>query len=83
MVSDDVRVPLPKFVEEIAREAAWTVIRQHREECNIHRIEVRVGMVEGKVEKLQLSMAKLVGVMLGSGVLGGATSGFIANFWGQ
>ena len=82
-MAEDVRVPLPQFGAEIAKEAAWTVIKEHRVECDIHRIEIRVGTVEGKVEKLQLSMARLIGAMVGSGLLGGATSGFISNFWGQ
>jgi hypothetical protein len=78
MALDDqgnVAVPLPDYVREAAREAAWTVIREHVAACPIARLENRVRVLEGRFNLL-------LGAILGSGALGGATGAAILKIFG-
>jgi hypothetical protein len=70
----NVTVPLPDFVSEIAREAARTILREHVETCPIGETVVRVTKIESR-------LSLLVGIMLGSGALGGVVGGTIARFF--
>jgi hypothetical protein len=62
--SEVVGVRLPEFVRQIALVAAWEVIKEHVENCPIKD-------VQEKVDKLELRVATIIGLMFGSGVLGG------------
>jgi len=67
-----VPVPLDDFVREIAREAARTVIDEHRKDCPIEDVDKRLTTVE-------LRMAKIIGVVIGSGLSGGLIGGLISQ----
>jgi len=64
---EEITVPLSDFVKEVAREAAREVLREHVAQCPIKE-------VQAKVESLQVRFAALVGLMIGSGVLGGSVA---------
>ena len=67
-----IKVPLENWVREIAREAAWTVIKEHRQECHIEQVEKRVGQLEVRV-------STLIGFMAGSGLLGGLAGALLSR----
>jgi len=67
-----IKVPLDAWVREIAREAARTVIIEHKQDCHIEQVEKRVG-------RLEIRFSLLIGFMAGSGVLGGVAGGLIAR----
>jgi len=78
MNQDDLRniqVPLDQFVREIAREAARTILREHVSTCLIGETVVRVTKIESR-------LSLLVGIMLGSGALGGAAGALLTKFLG-
>ena len=75
MADENVKVPLPEYIREAARESAWVVIREHKQTCPILKVEKRVRVLETR-----FSIA--IGVMLGSGLLGGAACGAILKAFG-
>ncbi len=70
-----VHVPLPEYVREAAREAAWTVIKEHVTQCPIAGLEKRVTTLEKR-------FYLVVGAIIGSGALGGATAAGIIQMFG-
>ncbi len=70
-----VAVPLPDYVRDAAREAAWTVIKEHIEACPIKEVEKRMRLLEGRFNIL-------LGAILGSGVLGGAVGALVGKLLG-
>jgi len=60
---ETVELPLDEFVKQIAREAARTVIQEHIESCPARRVRARV-------RRLEIRVALLLGLMVGSGVTG-------------
>jgi len=70
-----VKVPLPQFVQEVAREAAWTVIKEHVANCPIRAIENRVRVLETR-------FSILLGAIVGSGALGGAIGAGVLKLLG-
>ena len=70
-----VSVPLPDYVRDAAREAAWTVIKEHKETCPIKKIDDRMRVLEGRFNIL-------LGAILGSGVLGGAVGALVGKLLG-
>lgn len=80
-----VRVPLTRFVREIAREAARevakAVISEHEKNCVVGQLAENVAEIDGAVRKLQLRLVALVAFMLGSGALGGWIGAQIARSW--
>ncbi len=70
MSDETVHVPLPQYVREAAQESARTVIKEHVQTCPISKLESRVKVLETR-------FYLLVGAILGSGVLGGATTAAI------
>ena len=70
-----VKIPLPQFVREVAREAAWTVIKEHVASCPIQAIENRVRVMENR-------FSILLGAIVGSGALGGAIGAGVLKLLG-
>lgn len=76
-----VDMPLPDFVKAVAREAARTVIDQHV--ADEHRdVDTRVERLESRIGRLEISLARLIGFMAGSGLLGGVAGGIVAKALG-
>lgn len=75
MSDDAVHVPLPEYVKEAAREAAWTVIREHVASCPITKLETRV-------ETLEARFYILIGAVIGSGALGGFVGAGVLRMFG-
>ena len=71
----NVQVPLPEYVKEAAREAAWVVIREHVAICPIAKLERRIEVLEAR-------FYILIGTIIGSGVLGGAAGAGILRLFG-
>ena len=71
-----VGVPLPKYIQEAARESARTVIQEHTATCPIADLAARVGLLERR-------FYILVGAILGSGVLSGTVAGIILRTVGS
>lgn len=83
MTPDEIKVPLDRFVREVAQEAARTVIEEHIKSCAVAK---RVDDVESdqkelfrRQTKLEISWARFVGLLLGAAGLGGITGGLAAN----
>ena len=53
-------------MEQVAQRAAEIAIAKHTKDCPIKE-------VQGKVQKLEIKFATMIGWMVGSGVAGGAT----------
>lgn len=70
MSTGNVAVPLPKFIQEAARESARTVIKEHTASCPIAGLSDRVSLLERR-------FYILVGAILGSGVLSGTVAAVI------
>lgn len=70
-----VTVPLPDYVRDAAREAAWTVIKEHVGSCPIAKIEIRMTDLEKRFNIL-------LGAIIGSGVLGGAAGAIVQRMIG-
>ncbi len=74
---EEVRVPLDKFVRGIAREAAWTVIKEHQKSCAAF---LGLPPVIERVAKLEIRLSSLIAFMAGSGLLGGAAGAALVRF---
>jgi len=72
MATDGVQIPISDFVKQVARESALTVIDEHVKSCPI---AVAFPQVETRVRKLEVRFGTLIGLMCGSGVLGGGVVG--------
>ena len=70
-----IQVPLDDFIREIAKEAARTVIVEHRAACPI-------GETVKRVDKLSERTSFIFGWMAGSGLLGGAAGATIVKLMG-
>lgn len=70
-----VQVPLDDWVEQIAVKAAQTVIEKHTSVCPIAKVDERLRVLETRFNLL-------LGAILGSGVLGGATGAAILKVLG-
>ena len=71
-----IEVPLLDHIREAAREAARTVIEEHVKSCPIVRIEQRVQVLESR-------FSLLLGAIIGSGALGGATAAGLMKLLGN
>ncbi|HET6442730.1 MAG TPA: hypothetical protein VFH53_10165 [Phycisphaerae bacterium] len=78
-----IRLPLDKWVREIARtaarEAAALVIADHLASCPT---KTAVADLTVRVRTLQIRFAGLVGLMLGSGIAGGGVAVGLAKLFG-
>jgi len=63
-----VEVPLPDYILQAAREAARTVIAEHVKTCTAKQDIKALGE---KVTTLRVRFAGLIGLMIGSGAIGG------------
>lgn len=70
MTEQNIHVPLPEYIEEAARVAAWTVIREHTTTAHVP--------LETRVQVLETRFNILLGAIFGSGILGGAAG---AGVW--
>lgn len=70
----EVRLPLKEFVREVAREAARTVIDEHRQSCAIVELEPRVRDLESKY-------ARLIGIVTGAAIVGGGIGGWLSSLF--
>jgi hypothetical protein len=83
MTDEEVKVPLTDFVKGIAREAAFVaareVIEEHKKTCpaSINMSDVLV-----RLRGLEIRFSTLVGLMIGSGILGGGISVGLAKLIG-
>ena len=73
----NVSVPLDDFVRSIASqaatEAATVVINAHIKTCSA---PVKVDLLEGRLHKVEIGFAKLIGMLVGTGLISsGATIG--------
>jgi len=72
MLPDEVQVPLPDYVRMIAREAglvaAREVLEEHRKACPA---ATSADSVSKSIRSLEVRFSMLVGLMIGSGTLGG------------
>ena len=73
---DRILVPLDHFVRDIAREAAWLVINEHERRCTAMSL---IPIITDKVHKLEISYAKLIGFMAGTGLIGGSLGAAIVK----
>ena len=71
----EVPVPLPDYIREAAREAARTVIAEHVEQCPVKNLQERMHVLEGRFNYL-------LGAIVGSGALGGATGAILLKVFG-
>ena len=60
-----IAIPLSYFVKGIVREAATVIIQEHFATCPIK-------VVAAKVDRLEVRFGTMLGLMIGSGTLGGA-----------
>ncbi len=74
--SRSVKVPFPDYIRDAAREAAWTVIREHVDACPIKKVEERVRVLEARFNLL-------LGAVIASGVLGGSIGAGILRLFGS
>lgn len=74
-----VRVPLDEYARQIAREAAREVIKEHVTQCTARQ---HIEDVEKRIGKLEVRFGTLIGLMVGSGGIGGAASGLLISFFG-
>jgi hypothetical protein len=71
-----IKLPLEQFVREVAAEAARATWQECARACPV--LELRT-----KVERLEIRLAALVGLLVGSGALGGIVgAGAIKVFFG-
>jgi len=72
MLSDEVQIPLPEYVKMIAREAglvaAREVLEEHRKACPA---ATSAESVSKSIKSLEIRFGMLIGIMIGSGTLGG------------
>jgi hypothetical protein len=69
MQDPHVQVALPDYVREIAKEAARTVIEEHVKSCPF-----TVDDCGKRLRTLEVKFATAVGLMIGSGAIGGGLS---------
>jgi len=69
-------VPLERWAELVAEHAAQRAIEKHIDLCPLPR---KVAENEVRIRKLELSRATLLGMMIGSGVIGGSVAKLLAG----
>jgi hypothetical protein len=83
MTVEDITIPLTDFVKGIAREAAFAaakeIIEEHRKTCPA---ATAVGSLEVRLRGLEVRFSTLIGLMIGSGALGGGVSMGLAKLIG-
>jgi len=79
-----IKVPLDKWVEQIAdraaERAARKVIDDHEKRCVIVGVKTTSDQHEERLGKLEKGWAWLLGFMIGSGLVGGAAGGWLSRF---
>ena len=84
---DRVGIDLPELVRMIARETAHevakTIIREHVDTCPLGTFPEKVKDLQRRVGVIELSKAKLIGFMVGSGAISGGTVGVLLRGLGQ
>lgn len=70
---DGIILPPATMSRLIAREEAWRVIAEHARSCPL-----ATGDVEARLRGVEISLGRLIGFMLGAGILGGAAGGVVA-----
>jgi hypothetical protein len=85
-MAEDVKVPLPDYIREAAREAARTVIREHLDSCSMKRDVVRIECeqkeIKVELDKLRWKFAVMLGLMAGAGGVGGMAGGSLVSLLG-
>jgi len=75
-MDDAVKVPLDRFVREVAREAARTVIEEHVASCPARS---KAAELNSRLQRVEVRFAALVAFMAGSGALGGLAGAALAG----
>ena len=70
---EGITLPPANFTRMLAREEAWRAINEHAEHCSFSTDDH-----SNRLRQVEISMGRLIGFMLGSGALGGATGGLAA-----
>ena len=69
-------VPLPEYMEQLAQRiaalAADKAIEKHANQCPIKEVRERVKSLSDQVQNVRLNFAKMLGMLVGSGAIGGA-----------
>ncbi|HUU83925.1 MAG TPA: hypothetical protein VM243_10520 [Phycisphaerae bacterium] len=80
-----IKVPLDRWVEQIAdraaERAARKVIDDHEKRCSIFSVKTKVDQHDTQLNKLEKNWAWLLGVMVGSGMVGGAAGGWLSSLF--
>jgi len=85
----EIRLPLPEYVREVAHAAgvaaARAVLEEHAAHCPIgnHVEDLRwnVEQTENRVRALEMSRAKLAGFLSGASAVGGIIGGLVAKLF--
>lgn len=82
-MDEDIKVPLSDFVKGIAREAGFAaakeVLEEHRKNCPA---AVAAKDTAESIRRLEVKFATLIGLMVGSGTLGGACGAALLKAFG-
>jgi hypothetical protein len=74
-----ISVPVDQFVREVAAEAARATWDKCRAECPVVELRTEVKDLQKDVVQVKIHFAALVGLMFGSGAIGGTTGVFLAK----
>ena len=77
--NDSIELPIKEWARELAREAAREAVKEHILNCPFAEVRERVNVLEERQRELALNLAKVVGMMVGAGTLGGLIGTFIAG----
>jgi hypothetical protein len=69
-----IRLPPVNQTRAIAAEEAYRAIHKHAQECSFAKEEI-----SKRLRYVEISLARLVGFLIGSGVLGGIAGGLTAK----
>jgi hypothetical protein len=67
-------LPITDWYRMVAREEANQAIVQHLKLCPLNAQDL-----QGRIRGVELTLSRLIGFMIGSGLIGGVTSGLITN----
>jgi hypothetical protein len=77
-----VQVPLADYVKQAATTAARVVIAEHVKTCPREYLSDKVNAIDERVKRIEIRFATLIGLMVGSGMCGGAVSGTLIHLMG-
>ena len=82
----DIRIPFNAWAEQLAKTAAQEVVQKvieaHKEECEVHDLHKWLKRLDGRVDSLRMRAALLIGILIGSGILGGAAGALVSALVG-